>query len=430
MVLVAAAVERAMKRQEVIMRALSGTLTWLQAADILGMEPRSLRRWRARFEAGGAVALYDRRRLPSPRKAPALEVQHVLRLYRERFTGWNVRHFYRFARRDHGVTLSYSFVKLALQEAGLVRKHRARGRHRRRREPRASLGEMLHLDGSRHAWLRRRPDAQQTLITVLDDATKRLLYAQLWPAETTVAVLTALRTVFARHGLPVALYTDRAGWAFHTPQAGGHVDRTRLTQVGRALAHLGIEHIASYCPQGRGRSERVNRTVQGRLINELALAGITTVEAANGYLIERFLPDYDAEFAHPPADPTPAFVPLHGVDLDAILCHLEERTIGRDNVVVLNDVPLQVPKQPGRRSCAGVRVTVRRDVHGEHSVWHGTRCWGRFDVGGRPLARPNPARAQRPPDRRALRGLSLPRPGSRPTTKRRGSPRLPIGPGA
>ena len=376
------------------------------------------------------MALYDRRRLPSPRKAPALEVQRVLRLYRERFTGWNVRHFYRFARRDHGVTLSYSFVKLALQEAGLVRKHRARGRHRRRREPRACLGEMLHLDGSRHAWLRRRPDAQQTLITVLDDATKRLLYAQLWPAETTVAVLTALRTVFARHGLPVALYTDRAGWAFHTPQAGGHVDRTRLTQVGRALAQLGIEHIASYCPQGRGRSERVNRTVQGRLINELALAGITTVEAANGYLTERFLPDYDAEFAHPPVDPTPAFVPLHGVDLDAILCHLEERTIGRDNVVVLNDVPLQVPKQPGRRSCAGVRVTVRRDLHGEHSVWHGTRCWGRFDARGRPLARPSPARAHRPPDRRARRRPSRPRPGSRPTTKRRGSPRLPIGPGA
>src|SRR5207249_3612516 len=134
MVLAAAAVERAMKRQEVIMRALSGTLTWLQAADMLGVEPRSVRRWRARFEAGGAVALYDRRQLPSPRKAPALEVQHIVRLYRERFTGWNVRHFYRFARRDHGVTLSYSFVKLALQEAGLVRKGRARGRHRRPRQ--------------------------------------------------------------------------------------------------------------------------------------------------------------------------------------------------------------------------------------------------------------------------------------------------------
>jgi len=162
MVLAADAVERAMKRQEVIMRALSGTLTWLQAADILGLEPRSVRRWRARFEAGGAVALYDRRQLPSPRKAPALEVQRLLRLYRERFAGWNVRHFYRFARRDHGVTLSYSFVKLALQEAGLVRKGRARGRHRRRREPRPCFGELLHLDGSRHAWLRLCPDAQQT----------------------------------------------------------------------------------------------------------------------------------------------------------------------------------------------------------------------------------------------------------------------------
>src|SRR5437016_2801398 len=256
MVLAAAAVERAMKRQEVIMRALSGTLTWLQAADILGLEPRSVRRWRARFEAGGAVALYDRRQLPSPRKAPALEVQHIVRLYRERFTGWNVRHFYRFARRDHGVTLSYSFVKLALQEAGLVRKGRARGRHRRRREPRPC------------------------------------------------------------------------------------VDRTRLTQVGRARAQLGIEHIAAYSPQGRGRSERLNRTVQGRLINELALAGIRTVAAANAYLLERFIADYNEEFAHAPADPTSAFVPLHGADLDAILCHVEARTVGRDNVVVLDDLVL------------------------------------------------------------------------------------------
>src|SRR5437016_9309292 len=189
MVLAAAAVERAMKRQEVIMRALSGTLTWLQAADILGLEPRSVRRWRARFEAGGAVALYDRRQLPSPRKAPALEVQRLLRLYRERFAGWNVRHFYRFARRDHGVTLSYSFVKLALQEAGLVRKGRARGRHRRRREPRACFGELLHLDGSPHPWLRRWPDARQTLLTVLDDATQRLLYAALWPGATTSTVV-------------------------------------------------------------------------------------------------------------------------------------------------------------------------------------------------------------------------------------------------
>jgi transposase len=424
-----AAVERAMKIQQVIVRALSGAITWLQAADILGLEPRSMRRWRARYEAGGQLALYDRRRLrPSRRKAPALEVQRILRLYRERFAGWNVRHFYRFARREHAVTLSYSFVKLALQEAGLIRKARARGRHRRRREPRACLGELLHLDGSPHAWLRRCPDHRQTLIAVLDDATKRLLYAQLWPAETTAAIFTALHAVFTAWGLPIALYTDRAGWAFHTPTAGGPVDRTHLTQVGRALAHLGIEHIGAYSPQARGRGERLNRTVQGRLVNELHLAGITTRAAANAYLTEHFIADYNDEFARPPADPTSAFVPLHGVELDAILCEHEARTVSQDNVVTLDDVPLQVAKQPGRRTCAGLRVTVRRDIHGVLSVWHGTRCFGRYDGHGRPLPvdRPTNARAHLAQDRRS----TAPPTPRIPRLTRRRRPRLPTGPPA
>jgi len=426
MVLAAAAVERAMKRQEVLMRALSGKLTWLQAADILGMEPRSLRRWRARFDAGGAIALYDRRQLPSPRKAPALEVQRIVRLYRERFAGWNVRHFYRFARRDHAVTLSYSFVKLALQEAGLVRKSRARGRHRRRREPRACFGELLHLDGSPHPWLRLAPARRATLIAVLDDATKRLLYAQLWPGESAAAVFHALHTVFTTWGLPIALYTDRAGWAFHTPKAGGPIDRTHPTQVGRALARLGVEHIGAYSPQARGRSERLNRTVQGRLVNELALAGITTLAAANAYLTDRFQADYNDEFTHAPADATSAFVPLHGVDLDTILCEQEERTIGKDNVVSFGAVPLQIAKQPGRPTCDGLRVVVHRDVHGMFSVWHGARCFGRYDGRGQPLIgdRPKNARAHLPQDRR-----SAARPG--PTTPRRArrtGPRLPVGP--
>jgi transposase len=426
MVFAAAAVERAMKLQEVLMRALSGAITWLQAADILGLHPRSVRRWRARYEAGGAVALYDQRtRRPSRRQAPAPEVQRILRLYRERFSGWNVRHFYRFARRDHDVRLSYSFVKLALQEAGLVRKGRARGRHRRRREPRSCFGELLHLDGSRHAWLRRRPEERQTLIAVIDDATKRLLYAQLWPAETTAAVMMALRTVCLTHGLPVALYTDRAGWAFHTPKAGGRVDRSHPTQLGRALARLGIEHIASYSPQGRGRSERLNRTLQGRLINELAAAHIETLAAANAYLTARFVPDYNEEFAQPPAEPESAFVPLHGVELDSILCHEEARIVGQDNVVTLEQVPLQLTKQPGRRSCAGLRVLVRRDLHGHHSIWHGTRCLGHYAADGRPLA---PARPPRPQNAHAhLVPRGRPRAAAIPLTRRRG-PRLPVGP--
>ncbi|MEP0773403.1 MAG: ISNCY family transposase, partial [Acidobacteriota bacterium] len=377
-----AAVERAMKRQEVILRALSGALSWLQAADILGIHPRSLRRWRARYEADQLLGLYDRRQLPSPRKAPVAEVQRLLRLYRERYAGFNVRHFHHLARRDHGVTLSYSFVRLALQEAGLVPIRRPRGRHRRRREPRPCYGELLHLDGSPHAWLARCPTERQTLLAVLDDATKRLLYAQLWPAETTQAVMAALAHVIRTWGLPLALYTDRAGWAFHTPKAGGPVDRDHLTHVGRALARLGIEHIGAYSPQARGRGERLNRTLQDRLVNELRLAGVTTPQAANAYLREHFIPDYNATFTRPPADPASAFVPLGDVDLDQLLCVEEERLVGQDNTVVLDGVRLQLTKQPGRPTCAGLRVIVRRHLDGAHTVWRGAHCLGHYAPSG------------------------------------------------
>jgi transposase len=423
-----AAVERAMKLQEVIVRALSGALTWLQAADIIGVDPRTMRRWRARFERGGSVALYDRRRQPSRRQAPAAEVQRLLRLYREQYQGFNVRHFCHLARRDHGVRLSYSFVRLALQEAGLVAKRRARGRHRRRREPRPCFGELLHLDGSPHPWLALCPDQRPVMLVILDDATKRLLYAQLWPAETTVAVLTALREVLQTWGLPAALYTDRAGWAFHTPQAGGPVDRTRLTAVGRALARLGIEHIGAYSPQARGRGERVNRTLQDRVVNELRRAGITTLAAANRYLHEHFRPDYNATFTRPPTDPTPAWVPLGALDLDHVLCEEEERRVAPDNTVSFASVRLQLAKQPGRPTCAGLHVIVRRHLDGAHSVWRGPHCLGLYgptgaprSTGSRPAAGPAAAALPSPPVARRARGTSL-------GPRRRLGPRLPVGP--
>src|SRR2546425_714867 len=328
MLCLATAVERAMKRQEVILRALSGALSWLQAADILGIDPRRLPRWRAGYEAAQMIGLYDRPRRPPPRKARGAEARRVLRLYRDPHRGFNVRHFHHLIRRDHGVTLSYSFVRLALQEAGLVVKRRARGRHRRRREPRACFGELLHLDGSPHAWLAQRPDERQTLIAVLDDATKRLLYAQLWLGETLQAVMTALAHVVQTFGLPRALYTDRAGWAFHTPKAGGPIDRDRLTHVGRALARLGIDHIGAYSPQARGRGERLNRTLQDRLVNELRLAGLTTLEAAHPYLQEPFTPDSNPTFPPPPPDPTAASPPPRPLAL-ASLSPLAPRRIVR-----------------------------------------------------------------------------------------------------
>src|SRR3989441_8739004 len=381
------AVERAMKVQEVILRAVDGKLTWLQAADILGRSPRSIRRLRWKLEHFGYDGLFDRRRqTPSPKRAPLAEIQHLLALYRDRYQGFNVRHFHQLARRHHGVPFCYAFVKKALQTAGLVAKHQPRGRHRRRREPRPCFGELLHLDGSRHQWLALVPEQWLTMIVVVDDATKRVLYAELREGgESVAAIMTALRTVLEGYGLPMALYTDRAHWAAHTPTAGGAVDRRHPTQVGRALARLGIEHILGYSPQARGRSERANRTLQGRLVNEFRLAGITTVAAANRYLRDRFLPSFNAEFARPPADPVSAFVPLGGADLDQILCVEEERVVGRDNVVTAARVPLQVAKQPGRRTCAGLRVLVRRHLNGQHSVWHGTRCLGRYDRAGHPL---------------------------------------------
>ena len=380
------AVERAMKVQEVILRAIDGQLTWLQAADILGRSPRSIRRLRWKLERFGYEGLFDRRRqTPSPKRAPLAEIQHLLALYRDRYQGFNVRHFHQLARRQHGVRFCYAFVKTALQTAGLVAKQRPRGRHRRRREPRPCFGELLHLDGSRHQWLALVPALWLTMI-VIDDATKQVLYAELRDGgESVAAIMTALHAVLERHGLPMALYTDRAHWAAHTPTAGGAVDRRHPTQVGRALARLGIEHILGYSPQARGRSERANRTLQGRLVNELRLAGITTVAVANRYLRDRFLPSFNAEFARPPADPGSAFVPLGGADLDQILCVEEERVVGRDNVVTAARVPLQVAKQPGRRTCAGLRVLVRRHLNGQHSVWHGTRCLGRYDRAGHPL---------------------------------------------
>jgi hypothetical protein len=377
-----------MRVHEVILRALSGDLTWLQAADILGRSPRSIRRLRLRFQQYGYDGLYDGRRVkPSLKRAPVAEVERILRLYRERYRGFHGRHFYQLARREHAVTLSDTFVKRLLQQAGLLAKYRARGRHRRRREPRPCFGELLHLDGSRHVWLALVPDSRPTLLAVVDDATKRLLYAQLVAGgESVVAIMTALRVVLQTHGLPMALYTDRASWAVYTPTAGASPDRRKLTQVGRALQRLGIEHILGYSPQARGRRERVNRTLQDRLVNELRVAGVRTLAAANRYLRDHFLPAFNAEFTRPPADPASAFVPLGAVNLDDVLCHEEPRAVAPDNTVRLDGVVLQIAKQRGRRTCAGLPVLVRRYLNGTHAIWWGPRCLGRYSPTGQPVA--------------------------------------------
>lgn len=377
--------ERTMRMREVILRAVNRELTWIQAADILGFSARTMRRWKTKFELEGFEGLIDGRTRGhgSARRVRRDELEPILRLYSTRYQGVNIRHFCSIARREHGLKWSYSFVRQALQAAGLVKKRRPRGRHRLRRPPRECFGEMLHLDGSLHPWLALKPEQRQCLIAVVDDATRRLLYAQLCEREGTEPVLAALYAVLSTHGIPQALYTDRASWAAHTPRAGEAPDRKLPTQVGRALARLGIEHILAFSPQARGRGERVNRTLQDRLVHELRLAGVRSSERANAFITGTFLPRYNQEFARSAADPATAFVTAGGAELEQILCIEEARTIGRDNTLVLDNVRLQVLKQPGRSTCAGLAVLARRHLDGSHSIWWGNRCLGRFDPRGR-----------------------------------------------
>jgi transposase len=384
----AAAQERAMRFQEVIMQATRGKMSWWQAAEVLGISPRTLRRWRVGYRKYGVKGLQDRRRVDrAPSGVPQAEIQRWLELYERRYRGYNVRHFYAVMKRAHGgCQWSYTVVRRALQMAGLVKKKQPRGRHFVRREPRPCCGEMLHIDGSRHRWLALLADHWQCLIAIVDDASKRLLYAQLFEGETTAAIMTALVAVIREHGIPQTVYSDRAGWATFTAKAGQRVDRSRQTQVGRALQQLGVEHIMAYSPQARGRSERVNRTLQDRLVKELQTHGIRTIERANRYLCEAFVPEYNREFARRPAVAESGFAPLGSADLDAIFCHFESRQVQRDNTVTLDGVVLQITRQPGRRTCAGLMVEVRRHLDGTHTLTHGTKLLGRYGARGRALS--------------------------------------------
>jgi transposase len=402
------AVEWAMKRQEVILKALSGELSWIQAAHIAGMSPRNLRRLRRRYEREGYDGLLDRRTgRPSPKRTPVEEVKKILTLYRETYSGFNVRHFHETVQEKHGVTLSYTFVRKVLEGAGYVAKKRVRGVHRTKRPRRECFGEMVHIDGSEHRWLALVPTEEQVLIPVVDDATGKILYAQLWPAESTYSVMTAFFEVVRTYGIPMAAYSDRAGWAFFTPKAGEKVDRDQLTHIGRMLARLGIEHIPAYSPQARGRSERINGTLQDRLVNELKVAGIRTIEEANRYLREVFIPHFNRRFAKPPASSESAFVSARNVDLKQVFCVYVERRVAKDNTVVLQHRRMQIEKQPGRATCAGLRVQVRRHLDGTHSIWQGIQCLGTYDSQGQPI-KEKPMGAQVATPLRAMPSAPLP----------------------
>lgn len=373
----ATAQERTMKVQEVILRAMAKKISWWQAAEIIGISDRQMRRWKQRYEEFGYDGLYDRRRgKPSPRRVPVETVEKVLGLYRETYFDLNVRHFREKLVEGHQIGLSYTWVKLALQGAGLVAKGRKRGVHRKRRPRRPLPGMLLHLDASEHRWFQ--DDRWHDLIAVMDDATNEVYYAQLVEEESTRTVLRALRQVVEERGVFCALYSDRASHFFLTPKAGEPVDRNRLTQVGRAMKELGIQMIPAYSPQARGRSERAFQTWQGRLPQELRLAGITRLEEANRFLRERYVAEFNRRFTTAAAEPGHAFVKTKGRDLDRIFSIQHERTVNRDNTVTVEKRILQIEKSRWRGTLAGCRVTVCEHLDGRWSVHYGPHEVGRY----------------------------------------------------
>jgi len=379
---------RMQKFRDVLSRWERRELSMMEAGELLGVSERQFRRYRERYEEDGLEGLVDRRRgKASPKRVPAKDVSWMLELYREAYRGWNVKHFHEHLRRDYGFRWGYTWVKTQLHTAGLVERAKKRGAHRRKRERKPCEGMMLHQDGSRAAWLCGQPGLD--LIVTMDDATSTIYSAFLVEEEGTVSTFRALREVFGTKGLPVSLYTDRGSHYFFTPNAGEAVDKERLTQVGRALERLGIEHIAAYSPEARGRSERMFGTLQDRLIKELAKAGIDEIDAANPWIRDVYLPAHNARFARPAALPEIAFVAVSDtLALTEILCRQEERVVGRDNTVTWEGRKLQLPESPLRHHWVKARVRVHEYPDGTLAVFHGPRALARYDATGKPLDTP------------------------------------------
>ncbi len=368
-----------MKVQEVILRAIAKKITWWQAAEILGVSDRSMRRYRDRYEEFGYDGLFDRRRgQPSPKRVPISTIEQVLGLYRDQYFDLNVRHFHEKLHEEHQIDLSYTWVKAALQGAGLVRRGRKRGVHRKRRPRRPLPGMLLHIDGSTHQWFQ--DSRWHDLIVILDDATSQIYYAQLVDQESTATVMAGLRAVIAKHGLFCALYSDRGSHFWVTPKAGEAVDKQCLTQVGRALRELGIEMIPAYSPQARGRSERSFGTWQGRLPQELRLQEITTLEAANRFLQQHYVRAFNGKFQVSATEPGTAFVPLTGQDLDRIFSLQHKRVVNRDNTVQFDTLCLQIEPVRWRGTLAGCMVTVHQHLDGTLSLSYGHHRLGRYSA--------------------------------------------------
>src|SRR5437660_4799103 len=371
---------RMQKFRDVLSRWERKELSAQEAGEILGMSERQFRRYRRRYEEDGLAGLSDRRLgKASAKRVPVDKITWMLGQYRTQHMDWNVKHFHEHIQRQHGFAWGYTWTKTQLHAAGLV------ARSPRRKRPRKPcIGMMLHQDASPFAWLEGAPDLD--LVVTLDDATGEIYSAFLVEEEGTVSTLRALLEVFAAKGLPSSLYTDRGSHYFLTPTAGEAVDKERLTQVGRALARLGIEHIPAYSPQARGRSERMFGTLQGRLPKELSLCGIRDIGEANRYIREIYLPMHNDLFAVAPQVDESAFVAVDPANLVDILCIEQDRVVARDNTVAYQGRTLQLPQSPARAHYVKANVKVREYPDGTLAVVHGPRRLARYSAQGHEIA--------------------------------------------
>jgi hypothetical protein len=407
---------RMQKFEDVLRRFERRELSAVEAGEMLGVSERQFLRYRQRYDEAGLAGLVDRRLgKASVKRVPLDKIVWMLGQYRTHHMGWNVKHFHEHLRRQHDFGWGYTWTKLQLHAAGLVDRATRRGPHRRKRPRKPCEGMMLHQDGSPFAWLEGSPELD--LIVTLDDATSKIYSAFLVEEEGTVSTFRALLDVFTAEGLPSSLYTDRGSHYFFTPVAGEAVDKKQLTQVGRALARLGIEHIPAYSPQARGRSERMFGTLQGRLPKELSFAGITDIDAANRYIREIYLPQHNEQFVTPPQLPDNGFVT--GSDpaiLADILCIQQDRVVSRDNTVAYEGRTLQLPQSPLRAHYVKANVKVREYPDGTLAVFHGPRRLARYTAQGEQIAQvPTPPSVTpcSPPSRRGLSRPEFARPAQR-----------------
>ena len=352
-----------------------------EGAELLGISERTFRRYVVRYEVEGAEGLRDGRiGRDSPRKALETEVRALEELYRGRYKGRNVKHFYEAYVEDHGGERSYSWVKSRLHCSGLAKGYRRRGPYRQSRDRKKKRGTMLHQDGSQHSWVKNR---KWFLIVTMDDATGEIYSGFFVDQEGMWSSMRGVREVLERKGLFVSLYTDRGSHYWTTCKAGGKVDKNKPTEFGRAMAELGITMIAGYSPQARGRCERVFRTLQGRLPRELEEAGITEMEEANEFMEKKFLSAHNRKFMTEPMEEGSDFVELLGAQLDDILCVKRERVVGNDNCVSYKGRRLQIPPVDDRNHFVRARVMVHEHSDGRMSVHHERQRLGIYDREGK-----------------------------------------------